>query len=130
MMEMRVERLRNQILEEIRAFNWNLKRLESLDFSNPEPERLIQDLEKDVKAEQDILDLLGPFFDGRPGLAIDLLGNSHRKIAARIPFLGYIERAQTQHTPWSLSKAFKIWQKKLFLVIELSSPLSTSTIMS
>lgn len=96
-----VERLRRQVLEEIRAFKQNLQRLEALDFSNPAPLDLIKELRKEIKTEEETIDTLKYFADSEDR-ARQLLANSHRKIAARIPFLGHIERAQTHHTPWSL----------------------------
>ena len=106
MTDLRVKRLRSQLLEEIRAFRWNLRRLEALEFSNPAPERLIRELEEEIKSEETTINSLG-FLETKPDRAVEMLGNSHRKIAARIPLLGYIERAQTQYTPWSLLESIQ-----------------------
>lgn len=96
-----VERLLTQVREEIRVFQQNLSRLEALDFSNPAPLELIGQLREEIKSEKQTLNELECFADN-PEQAALLIGSSHRNIAARIPFLGYIERAQTQNTPWSL----------------------------
>lgn len=96
-----VDRLSSQVLEEIRAFQWNLSWLEALDFSNSAPEQLIHELRQEIENEQQTLESLH-YFAHNPDRAVQIISSSHRNIAARIPFLGYIERAQTQHTPWSL----------------------------
>ena len=96
-----VERLLTQVGEEIRAFRQSLSRLEALDFSNSAPQALIRELRGEIDSEEQTLAMLECFADN-PELAVKLIGSSHRNIAARIPFLGYIERAQTQNTPWSL----------------------------
>jgi len=96
-----VERLLTQVREEIRAFRQNLSRLEALDYSNPAPVKLIGALREEIDSEEQTLAQL-EWFAHNPDLAVKLISSSHRNIAARIPFLGYIERAQTQHTPWSL----------------------------
>lgn len=96
-----VERLLTQVREEIRVFRQNLSRLEALDFSNPAPLKLIGQLRDEIKSEKRTLNELECFADN-PELAVQLIRSNHCKIAARILFLGYIERAQTQNTPWSL----------------------------
>lgn len=103
-----VERLLTQVREEIRAFRQNLSRLEALDFSNSAPQTLIRELRGEIDSEEQTLAIamLECFVD-HPDLAVQLIGSIHRNIAARILFLGHIERAQSQHTPWSLIESIQ-----------------------
>ena len=102
----RVERLLTQVREEIRAFRQNLSRLEALDFSNPAPLKLIDQLRDEIAKIELKLGYVKQFVV-KPDRAVGMISSSHRQIAARIPFLGYIERAQTQHTPWSLIESIQ-----------------------